>query len=124
MPADEVLLNRLREALEDVPNVEEKALFNGVTMMVNEKMCISVSRDELMCRIGPDAYDEAVEQPGVRAMMLGTKEYRGYVYVAPEVLRTRAQLQHWVDLCLAFNPKAEKSKKKKAAPKPARPSEK
>lgn len=119
MPANEALLNRLREILEDTPAVEEKAMFNGVTFMVNDKMCVGVSKDELMCRIGPDAHDAAVEQPGVRAMMMGNKEYRGYVFVSPEVLRTKQQLQHWVNLCLAYNPQAQSSKKKSTPKKKA-----
>jgi TfoX/Sxy family transcriptional regulator of competence genes len=113
MPANEALLARVREALENVPDVEEKAMFNGVTFMVNEKMCVGVSKDELMCRIGPDAHDKAVEQPGVRAMTMGGKEYRGYVYVAADVLLTGKQLEHWISLCLVFNPVAKSSKKKK-----------
>ena len=114
MPANEALLNRVRELLEKVSAVDERAMFNGVTFMVDGKMCVSVSNDELMCRIGPDAYDSAVEQTGVRAMMIRGKEYRGYVYVLPEVLCTKQQLQHWLDLCLAYNPLAQSSKKRKS----------
>ena len=114
MPANEALLNRVRELLEDIPSVEEKKMFNGVTFMVDDKMCVGVSNDELMCRIGPDAHDEAVEQPGVRAMMMGGKGFRGYVFVLEEVLRTNKDLQHWVDLCLVYNPQAKASKKRAA----------
>lgn len=113
MPANEALLVRVCEALENVPGVEEKAMFRGVTFMVDGKMCVSVSGNELMCRIGPDAYDEAIEQPGTRAMLMGGREYRGYLYVDLDALSTKAQLDHWVGLCLAFNPVAEVSKKKK-----------
>jgi TfoX/Sxy family transcriptional regulator of competence genes len=113
MPANEALLARVRELLENVPDVEEKTMFRGVTFMVNHKMCVSVSGDELMCRIGPDIYDKAVRQAGVRAVMMGNREYRGYVYVSPEVLQTKTQLIHWVSLCLACNRHAEASKKRK-----------
>ena len=87
-------------------------MFRGVTFMVDGKMCVSISGDELMCRIGPDIYDKAVRQPGVRAVMMGNREYRGYVYVSPDVLRTKTQLIHWVSLCLAYNRHADVSKRK------------
>ncbi len=38
MPYDETLANRIREAFADVPNVEEKKMFRGLTFMVNDKI--------------------------------------------------------------------------------------
>ena len=54
MAYDEKLADRVREALADIPNVEEKKMFRGVTFMVNDKMCVSVSGNELMLRLDPD----------------------------------------------------------------------
>lgn len=120
MPADETLLNRVRELLEDIPDVEEKRMFGGVAFLVDDKMCVNVVGDELMCRVGPEAYDEAIERPGARALLMGGREYRGYLYVEPEMLRSKQELKHWVDLCLAYNPQAESSKKKKPGEKARR----
>ena len=68
MAFNETLSNRIREELVDVPRFEEKLMIGGVCFMVNEKMCIGVVEDEMMCRIGPDAYEEALEKNGVREM--------------------------------------------------------
>jgi TfoX/Sxy family transcriptional regulator of competence genes len=38
----------------------------------------------------------------------------GFIYVDEEVLRTKRELDYWIKLALAFNPKAKSSKKKKA----------
>jgi TfoX/Sxy family transcriptional regulator of competence genes len=111
MAYNEQLADRVREALEDVPNVEEKKMFRGVTFMVNDKMCVSVSNDELMCRIDPDLTDEVAEMNGVRPMVMRGKTLKGYVYVAEEAIRTKKDFDYWIDLCLAYNPKANKSKK-------------
>jgi TfoX/Sxy family transcriptional regulator of competence genes len=54
MAYDEKLADRVREALMDVPKVEEKKMFRGITFMVDDKMCISVSGDELMLRLDPE----------------------------------------------------------------------
>ena len=65
MPYNEQLAGRLRDMLADVPNVEEKEMFSGVTFMVNGKMCISVSgMERLMCRIDPELHDELIEKNG------------------------------------------------------------
>jgi len=50
MAYNEKLADRVREALAHLPEVEEKKMFRGVTFMVNGKMCVSVSGDEMMCR--------------------------------------------------------------------------
>lgn len=111
MAYNEQLADRVREALEDVPNVEEKKMFRGVTFMVNDKMCVSVSNDELMCRIDPALTDEVVEMNDVRPMLMRGKTLKGYVYVAEEAIRTKKDFDYWINLCLAYNPKANKSKK-------------
>ena len=80
--------------------------------MVNNKMCIGVAGNDMMCRIGPDAYEAALEQPGCREMDFTGKPMKGYVFVAEEAIRSTRELQHWVTLCLAFNKQAKASKKK------------
>ena len=48
MAYNEKLVDRIREALAHHPKVEEKKMFRGVTFMVDEKMCVCVSGDEMM----------------------------------------------------------------------------
>jgi TfoX/Sxy family transcriptional regulator of competence genes len=62
MAYNEILSNRIREALENVPGVEEKHMFGGVCYMVDGKMCVGVVKDEMMCRIGEDAQSAALER--------------------------------------------------------------
>ena len=59
MAASEILTNRVREALQDLPSVDEKKMFGGIAFMVNGKMCINVGKDRLMLRIDP-ALDEMI----------------------------------------------------------------
>ena len=47
MAYNEVLTNRVREALTEVANVEEKKMFRGIACMVNGKLCMSVGDEEL-----------------------------------------------------------------------------
>ena len=52
MAYDTKLADRIREYLAEIPNlkIEEKKMFRGLTFMVNGKMCINVSGENLMCR--------------------------------------------------------------------------
>lgn len=113
MAFDETLSNRIREELADAPSVEEKLMFGGICFMVNDKMCIGVVKDEMMCRIGPDAYEEALEKNGVSEMKFSGKPMAGYVFVAKDVLASKKELRYWVNLCLEYNVLAKSSKKNK-----------
>lgn len=113
MPYNEQLADRIRELIGDSYDVEEKTMFSGMCFMVNGKMCICVAREEILCRIGPDAMEAALEANGTRGMMHNGRPMKDYVYVDGAEVKTQKALQHWVDLCLAFNEKAKSSKKKK-----------
>jgi TfoX/Sxy family transcriptional regulator of competence genes len=113
MAFNETLSNRIRIELADVPRVEEKLMFGGICFMVNDKMCIGVAEDEMMCRIGPDAYEDALEKNGVREMVFTGRPMVGYVFVDNSVLASKKDLRYWVDLCLKFNVHAKSSKKAK-----------
>ncbi len=112
MPYNEKLADRVREALADLPDVEEKKMFRGVCFMVNGKMCVCVSGDELMCRIGPDMQEEVLEKNGTRTMVVRGKVLKDYVYVSNDVLKLHQEFDHWVGLYLAFNKFARASKPK------------
>jgi ribosomal protein S6E (S10) len=80
MAYNENLADRVREALADLPDVEEKKMFRGVTFMVNDKMCVSVSGDELMLRLDPDITEQLAEENGTRPMVHGGKYMKGFIY--------------------------------------------
>ena len=113
MAFNEKLANRVREALVEIPGVEEKFMFGGICFMVNGKMCMGVATDELMCRIDPSWQEEALEKTGCRPMDFTGRPMKGYVFVSHEGMKTKKQLDYWINLCLEFNKKAKASKKKK-----------
>ena len=113
MAYNEKLTNRVREALVDVPKIEEKKMFRGVTFMVDGKMCVTVGDDEIMCRIDPAVHEASVGKKGCRTMIMKGREYKGYVYINEKGLKTEKDLGYWIGLALDFNKKAKASKKKK-----------
>lgn len=113
MAYDNNLANRVREYLSNVSGieVEEKSMFGGLAFMVNGKMCINVSDDQLMCRFDPILTLELSERTGFLPMIMKGKEYSGYCYVAPIGFQNKKDFEFWVNLCLDFNDKAKSSKK-------------
>lgn len=113
MSYDTKLADRLREYLVQFPDlkIEEKEMFRGLTFMVNGKMCVSVSGENLMCRFDPALTSEIAEKTGFLPMKMRNREYKGYCYVEPEGFKTKADFECWVNLCLAFNERAKASKK-------------
>ena len=110
---NEHLADRLREALVDEPNVEEKKMFSGVTFMVNHKMCICVSGNNLLCRIGAEKAEQMAETDGCELMVMKGRVMKDFVYVSEEGFRTQNELNNWISLCLAFNAEAKASPKRK-----------
>lgn len=107
------LASRLRERLYLLPNIEEKEMMGGLVFMLNGKMCIGIIKDEMMCRIDPERHETEVERRGCRTMDFTKRPMKGYVLVDETGMKSWEDFEHWITLCLEFNPKANSSKRKK-----------
>lgn len=113
MAYNEILADRIREQLVDLPNIKEKEMMGGLTFMVNDKMCIGIIKDEMMCRIDPELQETALEKKGCRIMDFTGRPMKGYVMVDDTGMKSQKEFDYWINLCLEFNTKAKASKKKK-----------
>lgn len=102
MAYDKGLAQRVREILQDSPNVEEKKMFGGLCFMVNRHMCCGVLDDKLMARVGPDRYENLLQKEHAQIMDFTGKPMKGMIYVEPEGLKSDNNLTEWVDACLNF----------------------
>ena len=75
------LADRIREYLVEIPNitVEEKTMFGGLAFLVNDKMCINIGEDVLMCRFDPERTEEIAEREGFLPVVMRGKELKGYL---------------------------------------------
>ena len=112
--SDSDLLSRVKAALTPVSNVEEKKMFGSTAFMVRGKLCISARAERIMCRIDPATHDAALEREGCHTVVMRGRQYRGYVYVAAEAVKTSRALKYWVDLALNYNNTITSTKKRKA----------
>lgn len=113
MAYNQSIADRIREMLVDIPLIEEKEMMGGVAFMVDKKMCMGVVKDDMMARIDPDVYEEALDKPGCRPMDFTGRPMKGWVFISPEGIDTVKKLEYWVSLALHFNRKVIVSKKKK-----------
>lgn len=113
MPYNTKLADRLRDYLAALPNllIEEKKMFRGLAFLVNGKMCVNVSGENLMCRFDPVRTEELSHKEGFLPMMMKGKEYKGYCYIEPIGIKNKKDFEFWVNLCLEFNDKAKASRK-------------
>lgn len=113
MAYDELLANRIREALSEQEQVDEVKMFQGLCFMVNDKMCICIRNQDMLCRIGTEQVALALENDNCRQMVHGSRVMKDFVFVEAENLRSSKDFDHWINLCLQFNKIAKPSKKKK-----------
>ena len=96
MAYDEQLADRVREVLKRRRGVSEKKMFGGLAFLVNGHMACGVIGDDLMVRVGPDAYEAALEKTGCRPMDFTGRPMKGMVYVGPGGHRRKPSLEAWV----------------------------
>jgi TfoX/Sxy family transcriptional regulator of competence genes len=118
MAYDEKLAARIRERMSELPNVDEKEMMGGLVFMYNGKMCVGIIKDELMCRIDPALHDREVEKYGCRTMDFTKRPMKGYIMIEEPGMRSQQDFDYWINLALAFNPKAKASKKKQLPTQP------
>jgi TfoX/Sxy family transcriptional regulator of competence genes len=93
---NEELAERVREALSDRADVEEKKMFGGLTFMVAGQMCCGVLKNDLIVRIEPTEFDMLVAQPHVRPFDFTGRPMQGMLYVDNRALADPEALRTWV----------------------------
>ncbi|NHA05438.1 TfoX/Sxy family protein [Mucilaginibacter sp. HC2] len=79
MAYDELLANRVREALSEQELVDEVKMFQGLCFMVNDKMCICIRNQDMLCRIGTEQVALALENDNCRQMVHGSRVMKDFV---------------------------------------------
>jgi TfoX/Sxy family transcriptional regulator of competence genes len=102
MAYDELLSARIRHALGTLPGLEEKKMFGGVGFLVNRNMACGVHKNDLIVRVGPANYDQALAAAHTRMFDMTGRPMAGWVVVEPEGCKSEADLQAWVKQGLDF----------------------
>jgi TfoX/Sxy family transcriptional regulator of competence genes len=98
MAYDEDLANRIRELVAPQRGVEEKRMFGGLAFLINGNMSVAASgQGGLLVRVAPEDTDKLLARAHVGLMVMGGREMRGWLRVDPEGVKTKRQLQGWVN---------------------------
>lgn len=97
MAYDHRLAARVRGAFGNRKGVVEKRMFGGLAFLVGGHMTCGIMGEELMVRVGPEAYESALGEPHVRVMDFTGKPLRGMVYVSSEGIASDPDLAAWVE---------------------------
>ncbi len=102
MAFDEGLAQRVREALGERSDLSERKMFGGLCFMLGGNMCAGIVGEELMLRVGPDAYQASLARPHAREMDFTGRSLKGMVYVAVDGVADDADLSSWLEIAVSF----------------------
>lgn len=102
MAYNEGLAGRVRQIVGDGPSLTERTMFGGIAFMLNGHMFCGITRDDLMVRVGPDRFEEALARPGARPMDFTGRPMKGMLFVSAEGYGTDEQLRAWVEQTLEY----------------------
>jgi TfoX/Sxy family transcriptional regulator of competence genes len=100
---DEDLAVRIRELVRGQASVTEKRMFGGLAFLVRGNMAISASgQGGVLVRVEPAKSIELAARPHAQVAVMRGREMPGWLRVDADGVRTKPQLQRWVDEGVAF----------------------
>ena len=102
MAYNEELALRIRQSLGDQAGITERKMFGGLCFMAHGNMLGGVMDDEIIVRVGAEAYENALKLPHAREMDFTGRPIRGFVVVSPEGITFEDDLDQWVERGLKF----------------------
>lgn len=111
MAYDEKLAERVRDLLNDKRGYVEKKMFGGICFMLYGNMVCGVVGDKLMARVGKENYLKLLKRKYADPMDITGKPLKGLLFVYAGGIKTKKNLQFWLDQCLEFVEPLPKKKK-------------
>ena len=102
MPYNEELATRVRATLGPLSGVTEKKMFGGLAFMLNGNMCVGVTSDDLMVRVGPEQHENLLTLPHARPMDFTGRAMKGFVFVGLGGTQEEESLKEWVARGVGF----------------------
>ena len=102
MAYNESLSLRIHELLTDQPGLVEKKMFGGIGFMLQGNMACGVNKDDLVVRVGPEGYGQAVIRPHARPFDITGRPMKGWVMVGPAGYSADEDLLAWVEQGVTF----------------------
>lgn len=102
MAYNEELLTRIRKVYNRIDGLKEKKMFGGVAFMLNGNMAFGINGSDLMVRVGPEKYEEALKQKYVKEMDFTGRPMKGMVTVLSKGIKEEKNLKQWIKRGIDF----------------------
>ena len=100
---DTHLADRIRELVRGEAGVTEKGMFGGLAFLVGGNMAISASgQGGVLVRVDPARTPELAAAPHAEVAVMRGRAMDGWLRVDGDGVRTKPQLQRWVDEGVAY----------------------
>lgn len=101
MAYDEGLAERVTDLTQQLPDLSEKRMFGGWGLMWQGNLLVGVIGDDLVVRVGPDAYEDALRAGGREFDFTG-RPMKGWVMVPADAVAEEPELAAWIDRATRF----------------------
>jgi TfoX/Sxy family transcriptional regulator of competence genes len=103
MAFDEQLAQRVRERLDERPDIDERRMFGGLAFLFAGNLCCGIHGDELIVRLEPgDAAQLLVTGSDVRPFDVTGRPMRGWLLIGPRATAEDDELHGWIERSVAF----------------------
>ena len=103
MAYDEDLADRIRELVGRERGLTEKKMFGGLAFLIHGNMSVAASgQGGLLVRVDPAESERLVAKSKASPMVMRGREMAGWLRVSAKDLRTKRQLQKWVELGVGY----------------------
>ena len=103
MAYDEELANRIRELVPGEAAVTEQRMFGGLAFLIGGNMAVAASgQGGVLVRVDPEETEALAGKPHAGRFEMRGRELRGWLRVDAEGVRTKRQLEPWVERGLAY----------------------
>ena len=93
---DEQLVDRVRARIASIDGLEELSMIGGWGVTVCGNMAVGVMNRDLIVRVGPEAFDDALAKQGVRPFDFTGRPMTGWVFVAADTVANGRSLNAWI----------------------------
>ena len=102
MAYSESLARRIRQVFARRCVITEKKMPGGVGFLLHGNMCVGVSQNSLIVRLGAEQADAARRQPNVVEFDVAGRPLKSWVMVEAEGIETDEQLNGWIERAVEF----------------------
>jgi TfoX/Sxy family transcriptional regulator of competence genes len=91
------LTERVRTILDGDPRITEKAMFGGLSFLLNGHILVACNKDgRILLSVGKENNEAALARPGATQMIQGGRTMRGFVWIDADAIEDDDDLRDWV----------------------------